>query len=274
MSRISRWLDYWWPALLDLLFPPSCLLCRRPIGLDYGRDEQGLTCRDCWNEIGRRPPGLAPCSRCARFLSSPPGENPEPLTCPECSVDPPPFQAAVAAGPYGGTLRQAIHLFKYRGRNQLAVPLAAVMAKSLRPWLNQLGGEVLVVPVPLHRRRLAERGFNQAALLAEALVKTIKRGGTETAVNCTLRYRPGVLERPVETPPQTGLNRAQRRINLAGAFRVAEAEIRLVTGRQILLIDDILTTGSTSAECTRALLAAGSGPVRVGLLAAGLIDPS
>lgn len=148
------------------------------------------------------------------------------------------------------------------------------MAKSLEPWLNQLEGEITVVPVPLHRRRLAERGFNQAALLAEALVRYIDREGNKRAGSCTLKYRPGVLERSVETPPQTGLTRAQRRINLAGAFRVAEAETQLIAGSQVLLIDDILTTGSTSAECARALLAAGSGPVRVGLLAAGLVNPS
>jgi ComF family protein len=177
-------------------------------------------------------PRLLFCGACAPSVLSP-GEQPA---------------AQHAVFDYGGAVATAIARFKYAGRSDLAVRFAEVMA-------GVAGGDVdLVVPVPLHPCRLVERGFDQAALLAMPIARW--RG---------IRCDPRALLRTRPTPPQASLDRAARSANVADAFRCAVPE--RVSGRRILLVDDVRTTGATLASCAEVLRRAGALEVRTLVLA-------
>ncbi|MBW2453231.1 MAG: ComF family protein [Deltaproteobacteria bacterium] len=151
---------------------------------------------------------------------------------------------------YGGTVADALQRFKYGDRPDLARPLGALLRRAVRETNRASPGSApplsgdLVVPVPLHPRRLAERGFNQAGLLAREVQKEL---GAPLATS--------ILLRQVDTPPQAKLGRAARAQNLAGAFRVIHRE-RLRRCR-VILVDDVATTGATLAACADALRDAG-----------------
>jgi ComF family protein len=144
-------------------------------------------------------------------------------------------------------VRDAIHAFKFRGKRALARPLAALIGEQ---WPAAARDVAALVPVPLGRPRERERGFNQAALLAERLARSL---GVDV--------RPRWLARMRDTRPQSDLGAAERRANVRGAF-AARAD---VAGRHVVVVDDVLTTGATVAECARALRAAGA--ARVGVVA-------
>ncbi|MCR4397641.1 MAG: ComF family protein [Firmicutes bacterium] len=151
-----------------------------------------------------------------------------------------------AAGPYSGALKRAIWKLKYEKRRDLATPLGLLMAGSV----EGLGTVDALVPVPLHPRKEAERGFNQSLLLARAVAEEARLG-----------VLAGKLTRVRETLPQNKLNPGRRRQNVEGAFAVAER--RVFAGRRILLVDDVLTTGSTAMECSKAIMADGAENVDV-----------
>ena len=170
----------------------------------------------------------------------------------------------MAYGSYDGGLRELIHLLKY----EQVRPAAAVLGRMLAEALSGLGagwihGPVLVVPVPLHLRKLRQRGFNQSELIARV---AIKRHALDPAgASDRLVLHPGILERRRETQSQTGLTRHQRRENIRGAFTVVRpAEI---DGRDILLVDDVFTTGTTVSECARVLRWAGASKIYVATVA-------
>jgi len=158
---------------------------------------------------------------------------------------------ACAGALYGGPLALAIHALKYRRRSDLVGALAPL---ALRALLRSSSRPELLLPVPLHRGRLVERGYDQAALLAAALSR-----------HARLPWSPSVLERRRATPQQAKLDRQARRANVLGAFAVARS--RAVEGRQVALVDDVLTTGATVSECARVLLDAGASRVSVLVLA-------
>jgi len=162
------------------------------------------------------------------------------------------FDAAYCFGAYEGTLRQLIHLFKYKRMKPLAKELSAQLARAL-PRDQRFD---IVVPMPLHWRRHWQRGFNQSELLARA---TARRSGIRM-VNAVRRTR--------ATATQAGLSNAKRRENVTGAFRVKNR--RLVEGRRILLIDDVMTTGATASACALAMKRAGA--KSVSLLALARVD--
>jgi competence protein ComFC len=155
------------------------------------------------------------------------------------------FDAAYSYGAYGGTLRELIHLLKYRGIQPLAAPLGALLLRSL-PREEAFD---VIVPVPLHWRRRWRRGFNQAELLAGTLAHS---------TGIPIRK---ILRRVKATATQAGLTNSARRRNMVQAFRCSRAEE--ARGRRILLIDDVMTTGSTAAACARALKSAGAARVAV-----------
>jgi ComF family protein len=166
---------------------------------------------------------------------------PPPAVCPTCAADGPAYDYARAAAVYGGVMRDALHRFKFGGRRTLAQPLADLAVEQCGATLPD--GIGAVVPVPLARDREWERGFNQAALLAERIAKRLD-----------VPIRAGWLARQRATKPQSDLPAAERSANVRGAFRAAPA----VADRHVLLVDDVLTTGATLGECARALRAAGA----------------
>ena len=176
-----------------------------------------------------------------------------------CQRAEPPFERAVAYGSYDGGLPDLIHLLKF----QQVRPAAAVLGRMLAETIANLEpakpvGTIAVVPVPLHTRKQAQRGFNQAEMIARSALKQLSR--PERVELCT-----GVLVRRRETGSQIGLTRHQRRENLRGAFAVGDPT--RILNRDILLIDDVYTTGTTASECARVLRRAGAARVWVATVA-------
>ncbi len=171
----------------------------------------------------------------------------------------PPFVKAVAYGSYDGGLRELIHLLKYQQVRPAAAVLGRMLAEAVRGlepgWSQNL---VVVVPVPLHARKLRQRGFNQSELIAQHALKLGAGSGR-------LVLRSKILERRRETQSQIGLTRHQRRENLRGSFAVARPEE--IAGREVLLVDDVFTTGTTVSECARVLRRAGASKVFVATVA-------
>ncbi|UCG14151.1 MAG: ComF family protein [Deltaproteobacteria bacterium] len=159
--------------------------------------------------------------------------------CGDCLTDQHQFHRARATGRYRGLLRDIIHRFKYGGQTFLARPLAQILVAPAMELAHHYDVD-LIIPVPLHPKRLRQRGFNQAALLATDL---------GSALGISVDY--SSLKRTRWTDPQTGLSRRQRQMNVKGAFSVARPE--KVNARSVLLLDDVITTGETVNQCTRVL---------------------
>ncbi|MBI2362726.1 MAG: ComF family protein, partial [Elusimicrobia bacterium] len=223
----------WTRALLDLLFPRTCAACRDILRV------AGPACPACLAGLARIAPPY--CPRCGAKAS-----GPSCLRCPALPEDTPLTRAAFS---YRGPLPPLLHAFKYRGRLDSGRLLATWMARSWRRY-PELGTPDALVPVPLHPRREAERGFNQAALLAEAV-------GREAGA----RVLP-LLSRRRNTPPQARQVRAEREGRLAGAFCAAPQ----AAGLRVLLIDDAMTSGETLAACAAALRGAGAAQVQAFVL--------
>jgi ComF family protein len=169
--------------------------------------------------------------------------------CGDCIKEPPRFTAARGATLFDGPIRELIHRFKYNGRVQLCRPLALLAARQLRPFAEEFSPELLI-PVPLHVKRLRQRGFNQAVLLGEILAR-------EWRLPLSRRN----LQRTRWTEPQINLSAAERVANVRGAFRISAPD--LIKDRRIFLVDDVYTTGSTAAECARVLFKADAAAVFV-----------
>jgi ComF family protein len=225
------------PHCLDSIQPASrkvCSICGERVFVSYvERDDEGLSrCRVC--------------RRIAR-----------------------PFGRAVAYGSYESGLRELIHLLKYNGVRPAAKVLGRMLAEALsalepafeQAMMKQLPFErpaILVIPVPLYQAKRRQRGFNQAELIAREALKCRPTGER-------LRLVPGLLLRTRDTSSQIGLTSHQRRLNLRGAFAVARSAE--VTGREVLLVDDVYTTGATATECARVLRRAGASQVWVATVA-------
>ena len=178
--------------------------------------------------------------------------------CGLCRRIEPVFARAAAYGSYEGGLRELIHLLKYGGIRPGANVLGRMLAEAIAELAPDFpAGSVAVVPVPLHRSKLREREFNHAELIVRAAVKLAPPGRLQLCAKA--------LERKRETPSQTGLTRHQRRENVRGAFGVAQPEA--VKGREVLLVDDVYTTGATVSECARVLRRAGANKVWVATVA-------
>jgi ComF family protein len=165
-----------------------------------------------------------------------------------------PFLRAVAFGSYDGGLRELIHLLKYNGVRPAANVLGRMLADGLAKLEREFGaGKVLVIPVPLYKGKRRHRGFNQAELIARSALKVL---GDERLVLAT-----EILLRTRETQSQIGLTSHQRRENMRGAFAVAKAGV--LEGHEVILVDDVYTTGTTVAECAKVLRRAGTAKVWV-----------
>jgi ComF family protein len=226
----------WTGRLIDALLPPRCLACGAEV------DGPGGVCPSCW--AGLRFIGPPCCSRCGLpFEFATPGET----ACGACLAAPPRFERARSVLVYDDASRPLILGFKHADRTH--------GAPAFGRWLARAGAEVLagadlLAPVPLHRRRLFRRRYNQSALLARALADV-----------CGVPADVALLERTRPTPTQGGLSREGRQRNVAGAFHLRGGREEAVRNKRIVLIDDVLTTGATLGECARALLAAGAARV-------------
>jgi ComF family protein len=225
-------------AIVGIVYPPGCVVCRAATG------EAQALCPQCWSGIGfiERPY----CERLGTPFEVDLGPG---MLSPAAIADPPVFARARAVCRFEGAARDLVHRLKYGDRAELALTLGRMMHQSGHELIADAD---LVVPVPLHRTRLWSRRFNQAALLARVVAGLGQRP-----------LAPAALARVKRTRQQVGLTRPQRAENLQGAFRVAPQARPLMQGRRILLIDDVLTTGSTANAAARALLRAGASAVDV-----------
>ena len=196
------------------------------------------------------------CARCGLPFASARALDSSVAECGACRNDEPGFDGARNFGHYTGNLRRAVLRLKFAGDERLGKRLGELLAS---PW-EQLPRVAeldlpLIVPVPLHPVRRRERGFNQSDLLAAGLARALGRSAGRRAA----RVDRACLRRKRPTPPQTGLSVAARRQNLRGAFEVVEPSA--VRGRCIVLVDDVMTTGTTLSACARALKRAGAAQV-------------
>jgi len=181
--------------------------------------------------------------------------------CRACRLAPPPFVRAVAYGPYQDRMREAIHALKYDRLHAVARGLGRMLARAIAQLADEAPGEMLVVPVPLHRTKYAERGFNQARSLAFHALGELRKSHPEWR----LTLASSTLMRLRATESQFGLTPRQRRLNVRGAFEVSDPAA--VTQKHVLIIDDIFTTGATARAAALALDRAGAASVWVATLA-------
>lgn len=226
-------------ALLQLIFPSECAVCRIPLR----REGIPFICAACW--AGLTPLSGPCCPRCGQPFSSPVALAHSPThTCGACRRRPPAFTRAWSLFAYRTPLKEALTLLKYQGKVTLAPPLSRLLIQHL-PLLPPVD---MIMPVPLHAQRIREREFNQSALLAKPLSHHL---GVPLILGQLIRNRP--------TVPQTSLAKKERLRNLRRAFAAPQPE--KIRGKTILLVDDVMTTGTTLHECARTLLRAGSGQV-------------
>jgi len=229
-------------GFLDLLYPPHCAICQ----CDTVAGEH--LCAECRKKA---PIITAPfCQTCSEPFS---GRIDTAFSCPNCRGRRFDFTCAVSRYQSRDVVRELIHRFKYGGKVHVRQVLGDWLEETLADARLQSPPCDAIVPVPLHATRQRERGFNQAAILAEDLAR---RSGIRLC-DCLKRIR--------YTTSQTTFDREQRMENLRGAFRMRQH--RDVRNLHLLLIDDILTTGSTVHECARVLLDAGAASVRVATVA-------
>lgn len=234
---------------MSVFAPGACRICEDPLL----RATRLPICNDCLADVA--PQRMTLCRRCGESLGM---ESRDPgFLCFPCESAPPAFLEARSFGEFSGNLRSLVHLMKFESMPHLAEYLASRLAETMLD-LRDAPMDMLVLPVPLFR---GKRSFNQSERLAAAALKTIRRNRRD------LRWtmNTAALARIRETRSQYGLSRRQRRINLRNAFAVQDTSA--ITGRDILLIDDVYTTGATARECTRTLLKAGAASVRIVTLA-------
>ncbi len=225
---------------IDLIYPPRCPVCRTFLNHDRVRIDQKeiLLCPDCFEALIRIPSPA--CLICGEPFAS----GSEDHWCEACLRKRPFFEKTRAPYLYEGDLMTAIHQFKYGGKSHLADTLGPLLASFALTWLTDLTSPT-VVPIPLHPKRLRERGFNQSQLLARYVSR---------ALDAELDFLS--LGRIRYTRPQTGLKRDERRKNVKGAFEVSDG--KALKGRILILVDDVATTANTLNECARILKRAGA----------------
>ena len=237
VARFDSTTGQFFHSLFAVLFPDQCRLCAEPL--------EELTrvpvCRPCLQNLHPLRTGAGLCHCCAI-----PREVAAGSLCARCTAGEYDFPQARGFGAYDGALREVLHLFKYQGMRPLAAPLAERLAVVFHQQQWDGGGFAGVVAVPLARARQRQRGFNQAHLLARELGRRV---GLPVLEDACRRIRATAL--------QTGLTRAQRLENVRGSFAPGP-RATLLAGRDILLIDDVLTTGATLSACARTLRQAGA----------------
>jgi ComF family protein len=245
-------------GLCCALFPCACAVCGGSV-LRFTRvpicdfccaqlpPQSGILCACCGEDLG------------VATLSVSRSPEPDIELCQPCRLAPPAFVKAVAYGVYQGQLRSLVHLLKYEGMQPIAGRLGPFLADSVESFAGC--SPMLVIPVPMHPHKQRQRGFNHAELLARTAMAEMHRRHPQWRLQLDTR----LLKRVRVTVSQAGLTTHQRRQNLRGAFFVPEPA--RVAGRDVLLMDDIYTTGATARACSRVLRNAGAASVRVATVA-------
>ena len=261
-------------VILDTVFPPRCLVCRcifKPGATETGAEyptkaktdiinlfpeynplQTSFCCPECLSTFTAVSAPF--CNCCGMMFKSRQDRN---HFCGDCITQPKKFRIARAAVANNPQLMTAIHRFKYAGKLQLAELLGGLMLNAYRKFWESANFD-LVLPVPLHAKKLRNRGFNQSYLL----IRSWKKISIPLAVELSaIPVSTDILIKKETTRPQTGLGRQQRLINIRGAFRVQCPQ--KIDAKKVLLIDDVYTTGATVNECARMLLKAGAAFVDV-----------
>lgn len=245
--------------LVTTFFPADCRVCGGPL------PGAGLSplCKVCLDAL--REQGSELCARCGealdldgvRFRQQVGGEG---AFCSLCRMTPPEFERAAAWGVYTDGMRDSIRLLKYERAEAVARPLGVLLARVMTKMAEQgMSRDVTVIAIPLHPRKQRQRGYNQSVLLADEAVRSLRGEGWP------LKTQHAAMVRMRQTESQFGLSSRERRRNLRGAFVVRDPQA--VRGCEVLLVDDIYTTGATARECARVLRQAGATKVWVATVA-------
>lgn len=231
--------------VLDLVFPRQCAACGGAVGREL--------CHVCWDCLAGMWPVCSPfCSMCGDPV---PGPIQHHYTCSLCVGHPPGFDYARSAFMYRGAMADLIKALKYHHDLHLSRDLATMLLACVNVHYSAIDIDAVIF-VPLHRRKEIKRTYNQSRLIARELARMLGKP-----------LIPDALQRVRDTPSQTELTSVQRRKNVRGAFRVCRPQ--WLDGRRCLLVDDVMSTGSTVSECARELKKAGAAAVRVVTVARG-----
>ncbi|MDI6758113.1 MAG: ComF family protein [Candidatus Omnitrophota bacterium] len=233
-------------ALVNIVYPKKCLACKEKLKIHLQNE---LICAKCLKNIKKNTPPF--CSSCGRHLVK---TNFAKNICPSCLRGKLHFDRAFSPYTYKGSIKRLIHEFKYKGKDYLGSPLGAMMIDFINEYNLPINYIDFIIPVPLHKTKLREREFNQAQVLAEAIAKKFNKGLlTET------------LTRQRYTRAQADLEINERLKNVKGSFSITNPQV--IKGKNLLVIDDVLTTGATSSEAAAALKEAGANIVFILTLA-------
>ena len=219
-------------GLVDFLYPRACVVCKKNLGVT---SVDGIICLDCWGKIKKNLPPF--CRRCGRTLEK---KSPYKNICVVCIKNPVYFDRAFSPCLYEGPVKELVHQFKYQGKDYLAPVLTRLMADFIREFDVPMDLLDFVVPVPLFKTRLRQREFNQAEVLAKNIAGIFNK---KLVADNLIRVK--------NTRTQTELTPGQRLSNVKESFKVRESSC--FEGKNILLVDDVLTTGATCSEASCAL---------------------
>lgn len=242
MSMLRRFLQ----SLMNLLYPKTCLACNLKVKAATG---ESLICGKCYSEIEINLPPF--CSLCGRHLEK---DNLDNNICHTCTKNRLHFDRAFSPCVYNGVIKNLIHAFKYKGKDNLGKPLSEIMINFIREYSLPLDHLEFIIPIPLHKARLREREYNQAEILSMHIAEEFKKNLSNDIL---LRHR--------QTKTQTELKNTERFLNMANSFSVNNRFD--IKGKNLLLVDDVLTTGATASEAALTLKNAGAKTVFVLTLA-------
>jgi len=223
----------------DLIYPNCCLICKIKIPPAH---QQELICAGCWDKIEQNLPPF--CAKCGRHLDRQAIEKNACQSCSRCQANYY-FDRAFSPCQYTGTLKKLIHEFKYSGRDYLGKPLGKLMHTFIRDYHLPIAHLDFLIPIPLHKSRQRQREFNQAEILSQEIAREFRQ---KVLTDVLIRVKP--------TQTQTKLTFQQRCQNVEKSFAVTKPE--LIKDTNLLLIDDVLTTGATSNEAAKCLKEAGA----------------
>jgi ComF family protein len=227
---------------VDIIFPPQCLACDVIVAI------KGNLCHQCWDNMDFI--SSPQCNTCGMPFELDVGDS---MLCGKCISDSPRYNKSRSVLQYGDNSSHLITSFKYSDKTHACKHFAQWMVRIGQEFINDAD---MIAPVPLHRKRLFMRRYNQSALLAKSISK-----------QCGVPAYTSLLIRTKNTPPQAGLSSKQRAINVRNAFKINPYYENKIIGKNIILVDDVITTGSTINACVRALKKAGAGEVNVLTLA-------